>query len=54
MTEEEAIDKIDLLDGGDPECAHSMADEILEQLVSPGVRDAIQRLRDRCAWRATA
>lgn len=48
------VNKIDAISGDDPECAHGELDDLLEATFPPVVRDAIQRLRDRCGWWAGA
>jgi hypothetical protein len=45
---------IDAIDGGDPDGAHAMLDNLLYDRQPPEVRDAIDRLIRRCAWWATA
>jgi hypothetical protein len=45
---------IDAIDGGDPDGAHAMLDNLLYDRQPPEVRDAIDRLIDRCDWWATA
>lgn len=47
MTPEEAVAKLDALDGRDPENDHGLADIILLQLVPAEVRDAVLRAEDR-------
>lgn len=54
MTPEEAIDLLDTLDAGDPEGAHSSADDILLSLVGPEVKAAYERVVQRCDWWAYA
>lgn len=50
----ELIAKIDNIPDGDPEIAHGMLDDLLESRLHPEVREAIQRLKDRCDWWAAA
>ncbi len=49
-----AITRLNSIDHGDPEEAHSEADEIILSLVSIEVAAAYQALVERCAWWATA
>lgn len=44
---------IDAIDSGDPESAHAMLDDLLYDRQPPEVRDAIDRLIDRCDWWVT-
>lgn len=48
--DDEAIAKLDALTKGDPEAAHSEADEILLSLVSPSVADAWRNANDRIGF----
>jgi len=55
---EKAVNRIDLLDGDDPDKCHGDADDIvlslLRDLGYPEVVDAYSRLVDRCEYWATA
>ncbi len=50
----ETIALIDALDAGDPERAHGLADDLILNYVETELRDAYNRLVDRCAWWAGA
>lgn len=50
----EAVERLDAVDGSDPERAHSEADAVLLSVVSPEVRDAYRRVTARCSWWAGA
>ena len=50
MTPEEAVAAINAIDGGDPEKAHALLDEILLYCVPNDVADAAVDLIERCAW----
>jgi hypothetical protein len=50
----EAVRRLDAIHGGEPEGAHSEADEILLACVPLEVREAHQRLVERAAWWACA
>lgn len=45
---------IDAIDSGDPESARAMLGDLLYDRQPPEVRDAIDRLIDRCDWWVTA
>ena len=51
MTEAEAIELLDALDGGDPEGAHFDADAVLLDFVPEKVREAYKRVHLRLIWR---
>lgn len=54
MTDPEAVRALDDLDGADPDIAHGEADKILAANASVHVREAYERVKERCAWWATA
>lgn len=54
MTKAQAIKALNAIDGGDPEVAHSQADDILLAYVPEDVRNAYQALVKRCGWWASA
>lgn len=54
MNTREAIERLDATSGGDPEGAHSDADDVLLALVDPEVAEAYERLVGRCRWWACA
>ena len=53
-----AINKLETIDGTDPEVAHATADDVLLELLTffapPDVAIAYKRVMDRCDWWATA
>lgn len=51
---EEAVRRLDALSGGDPEIAHSDADQVLLKVVDPLVLAAYLRVVARCSWWACA
>lgn len=48
------VRELDAMPVGDPEGAHSMADQLLLQAVHPEIAAAYARLVDRCEWWACA
>lgn len=54
MTTADAIAALDAIDVGDPERAHSEADEILAAVAPGAVRDAYFRVSQRAGWWAAA
>ena len=47
LTAEEAVKRLDAIDGGDTETAHADADDILLAVVPPEVREAWNRANER-------
>jgi len=47
---EAAVAALDAVSAADPEAAHKQADQILVAFVPREVRDAYDRLVDRCVW----
>lgn len=57
MTDDEAVKALDAIASGmsgDPEVAHSKADDVLLAIAEPEVAAAYQRVVDACKWWATA
>lgn len=54
LAENDAVDALDAIGGGEPDADHGTADDILLAAASPRVRAAYQRLQDRAEWWATA
>lgn len=48
------VQQLDAINGHDPERAHGLADDVLLSCVPAEVRDAYERLVERCGWWATA
>ena len=44
------IERLDALDGSDPEKDHVTADAILLEAVAPEIRDAYRKARDSGSW----
>lgn len=51
---EEFVSLLDRIDVGDPEDAHWVADHVLLNAVDPEIREAYERVKDRCRWWAYA
>jgi hypothetical protein len=51
---EVAVERLNAIEGGDPEGAHGEADQVLLALVPAEVREAYRALVARCEWWAAA
>lgn len=54
MNAKDAVKALDALDVSDCEAAHSLADDILLDVVPKSVRDAYERVVKRAGWWACA